>query len=161
MQLHFTSFWTFANVLYQLFLTFSLFLFWLDPLLIPFSPLLEVYFLVACQVQDSRWQRKPCTSSLPINIWSDVSVWHDIFHLQDYVAATSFSCVTRPHQFARYHVSRANDRYRRKIMHERVLSCWKGCQDNVSLSQKPSWRHTCCTHSIKARKIHSYRMIHK
>lgn len=93
-----------------------LFLFRLNPLLIPFSPLREAYFLVACQVQDSRWQRNPCTSSPPMNIWSDVSAWYDIFHLQDYVAATSFSCVTSP-QFAKYHVSRANDRCRREIMH--------------------------------------------
>lgn len=137
MQLHFKSFLSACRWPTSF---SSSFLSRLDPLLIPFSPLWEAYFLVACQVWDSRWQRKPCTSSPPMNIWSDVSAWHDIFHLQDYAAATSFSCVTSP-QFAKYHVSRANDRCRREIMHERVLSCWKGCQDNASFPQKASWRH--------------------
>lgn len=79
----------------------------LDTLLIPFSTPRERECTL--RVSNPRFPlttKAVCTSSPSMNIWSGVSAWHDIFHLQDYA---SFSCVTSP-QFAKYHVSRANNR---------------------------------------------------
>lgn len=86
-----------------------------------------------------------------------------IFHLQDYAAATSFSCVTSP-QFAEYRVSRANNRHlpvcRREIMHE--SPCYfveKACRSsslNASFSRGKSIRqkYVTCVPMITS---HAYR----